>query len=326
MKFNLKLEIFRISLKKKGGSNKDLIDFKDFFESAFSKENKEDAYKEFIKNYIASFKNEFQLNKDKTKGISAETNHNFVFRSKGNVIDGDVIGGITGIQQGIFNQKDSKISKGFIGEDDVSTLPYYMKLWTPLNHDTGVLMVQSYTGLTVTDMIKVHVSRFFRGYGYSLIITSFVPQKIKERFKKRSHVYKMAIVKEKLRQDKRKLINPIFTKFQNLKIRIEISGFTEPVEDFWSQLFGTKKIIESNLEDFDILENDDYETIAYYKDDIGRKSHTSIKKQFDIKPTIFLDDNLKQPNSDYFDFEKIKEHTDFILKSIKEEIGYLKSE
>jgi len=324
MKFNLKLEVFRISLKRKGGKNTDLRNFSEFFNEVFSKDTKDDNYQEFIKAYISSFKNEFKLNKDKTKGISTGNNHKFVPRSLSNIVDGNVIGGITGIKQTIFNQKDSKKDKGDINNDDVSTLPYYLKIWTPLNHNTGILMVQSYTRLTVTDMVKIHLSQFFKDHGFSLIITPFVPKKMKEDFKKSSMVYKVAFVKEKLNQDKRKLINPLFTDFQKLKVTIQVSGFKENVAEFWDKLTGNnRKIIESNLEDFDIRENEDFETIAYYEDEFGHKSHTSIKKNFDIQPTIFLDDNLKLPDSDYFDFDKIKKNTDSILEDIKKEIGYI---
>lgn len=329
MNINLKLEIFRISLKKRGGSTKDLLNFSEFFKDAFSESDKEKAYKEFIKKYIESFNNTFQLNKDKTKGISARKDHNFVPRSKQNIIDGDVIGGNTGIEKSIYNQKDPNVSKGAIDTDDVSTLPYFLKIWTPHNHNTGVLMVQSYSssGLTVTDIIKIHLSRFFNTYGYSIVITHFVPEEMKEHFKKNSKVYKMAIVKERLNRDKRSLINPIFAEFQNLKVRIEISGFKKSVEDFWDKLKGEdNKIIASNLEDFDIKSSDDFETIAYYQDDEGHKSHTSIRKNYEIKPTIFLDDNLKQEDSEYFDFIKLKKHTDSILNKIKEEIGYTQND
>jgi hypothetical protein len=133
MNINLKLEIYRISLKKRGGSSKAeaLLNYSEFFNDAFVEIEKEESYREFIKCYIESFKNEFILNRDKTKGLSAGKDHNFVPRSVLNIIDGDVIGGNTGIQKNIFSQENANETKGAIDKEDVSTLPYFLKIWTP---------------------------------------------------------------------------------------------------------------------------------------------------------------------------------------------------
>lgn len=323
MAYNLKLDVFRISLKKKGGSNSDLKNFSEFFKDAYYEKDKVTAYKEFIKGYISSFNKQFELNKDKTKGISVPKTHEFSPRSEMNIIDGAVIGGQTGIPQDLFKQNNAVSPTGNVAFDDVTTLPYYIKLWTPLDHNTGILMVQSYSNLTVTDLVKTHLSKFFNNFSYSLIITSFVPKSVVEHFKKESNVYKVAFVKESLRKDKRKLLNPLFTEFDNLNIRIEVSGFKKTVTDFWKELMQDGKILKANLEDFDIKENEDFKTIAYYKDTDGHCSNTSIDKDFEIKPTIFLDNNLKKNKSEYFDFNKIKKHTDSILEEIKKEIKYL---
>ncbi len=325
MAHNLKLDIFRISLKKKGSSNDKLFDFKDFFAAAFSIDDKEKAYTQFVKKFISIFENEFKMNADNTKAISASDQHSFTIRSNNNIIDGEIIGGPTGIDQKLYLRKNSKKEEGKITNDNVTVLPYYIKLWTPLDHNTGILMVQSYSNHTVTEMVKVYISRMFQDYNYSIVITPHIPNAVKEEYRHNSSVYKVAFVKESLSKDKRKLMNPLFTEFAGLKIRIEVSGFSEKVEDFWSKFTGNNKILNSNLEDFDIKENDDFKTIAYYKDDKGHKSNTTIKKQIEIRPTVFLDSKLKKAGSEHYDFVKIKEHTDSILNNIKTEIGYVSS-
>lgn len=322
MQQNLKLEIFRISLKKRGGSNSDLINFKDFFEKTYSKSSKHDNYNEFITDYISSFNSSFALNKDKTKGIATKKQHSFVHRSTKNIIDGEVIGGNTGLLQDLYKQDNSAELTGKVDDDTVSTLPYYLKLWTPFDHNTGILMVHSYSNLTVTDLVKVHLTKLFQKHDYTLLITSHVPNSLKEEFKKKSSVYKVAFVKESLSKGKRRLLNPMFTEFDNLKVRIEISGFKEEVGDFWKKLTKNAKITNANLKDFEINDNNDFKTIAYYKDQDGHHSNASIQKNFEIQPTIFLDDKLKKKDSPFLDFEKVKNHTDFILDEIKKEINY----
>lgn len=322
MAHNLKLEIFRISLKKKGGSRKNLINYQEFFENAFSKTDKNDSYKEFINKFILLFGNEFKLNADNTKAISATKDKQFNFRSNTNVIDGEIIGGTTGIDQTLYKRKNSKKGEGNITTDTVSALPFFIKLWTPMDHNTGVLMIQSYSNHTVTEMVKSYLSKFFQDYNYSIIITPYIPNAIKEKYRNNSSVYKVALIRESLTKNKRKLLNPLFTEFEGLKVRIEISGFTEKSTEFWKKFTGNNKLISSNLEDFDIKEDDDFKTIAYYKDDHGHKSKTSMEKQVEIKPTIFLDDSMKRQNSEHFDFDKIRNHTDGLLNDIRKEIGY----
>lgn len=325
MAHNLKLEIFRISLKKKGGSRDKLFNFHEFFEKAFSQTDKSEAYKAFISKFILIFNDEFKLNADNTKAISATSDLNFNFRSETNTIDGELLGGSTGIDQKLYLVKNAKKETGKITNNNVTALPFYFKLWTPLDHNTGILMVQSYSNHTVTEMIKSYITKFFQDYDFSLIISPHVPKEIRNEYVKNSSVYKVAFVKESLSKDKRKLINPLFTEFSNLQIKIEVSGFKEKVNEFWEKFTQSDKLISSNLEDFGIKENDDYRTIAYYTDDKGHKSNTSIEKQIELKPTIFLDDKLKKKDSEHFDFLKLKDHTDYILKEIKTEIGYATS-
>lgn len=322
MAYNLKLSIFRISLKKKGDSNNNLIPFNEFFKESYPNLNKKKAYKSFIDEYVNSFGSKFRLNLDGTKGISAVDTNEFTIKSKSNIINGAIIGGQTGILQELFKQNNSEKPTGNLDTDDVATLSYFIKLWTPYDHDSGILMVQSYSNLTVTDLIKGHLGTFFNKRNFSLIFTNYIPNSVKEHYKKNSNVYKVAFVKDSISKGKRKLINPLFAEFDNLQVRIEVSGFKKDVTDFWDKFGASDRLINSNLEDFDIKEDVDFETVAYYKDEKGRKSNTSIKRDLDIKPTIFLNDELKKAGTDLFDYLKIKEHTDFILDEIKNEIGY----
>lgn len=324
MAYNLKLSIFRVSLKTKGGSKKELKKFSEFYEEIYKTGNKENNYRAFIKEYVSSFDNKFKLNKDKTKGISVNNIAKLKLRSQSNLIDGEILGGLTGIPQTLFKQSNSIDTSGFVESDDVKVLPYFFKLWTPLDHNTGVLMVQSYSNLSIDTLIKLHLSQIFAKHKYGLIISNHIPKDVKEHYKDQSSVYKVAFVKESLTRGKRKMLNPIFTEFEGLKIRIEVSGFQKKVNEFWDEFLKEKQIISSNLEDFDIKENDTFKTIAYYKDEDGRRSNTTIQKEFDINPTIFLNSELKQKGSEIFDIEKIRKHTDSILLNIQKEMGYLK--
>lgn len=317
---NLKLEIFRISLKDKDGDNKELKNFKSLFETIDT--DKEKSYETFVEGFINYFNNEFKLNADENKAITSPLDNVYKLRINQNIIDGELFGGPTGIDQKIFKQSNAKDKTGDVNADDVATLPFYIKLWTPFDYTTGVLMVQSYSNYTITALVKAHLSNYIQTYNYNLIFTPHLTKEIIEKYKENSSVYKVSYVKEKLNEDKRTLINPIFTEFEHLKIKIEVSGFKEKVSEFWDKFNKSNKAIGSNLEDFDIKEEDDYDVVAYYKDEDGHKSNTSIAKNFKIQPTVFLPDSIKAKDMQNYDLEKIKNHTDSILNNIKETIEY----
>lgn len=316
---NLKLEVFRISLKKKNKSDTDLCCFRDLF-NVFDSQ-KSGAYKKFIQDFITYFDGEFRLNADRNKGISSSTSRNHRINVSNNVINGEVYGGPTDMEQTIYKRNNARQHTGTLKTDDITTLPFFYKLWTPYDYTTGVLMVQSYTNATITKLLQHHLQKFIQQYGYSLIFTPYIPKKVSEHYRENANVYKVTYVKEGLSKSKRKLINPIFAEFEDLKIRIEVSGFKKSVHNFWDE-FNENRPISSNLEDFDIREEEDYTVVASYVDSEGHKASTSVKKDFEINPTIFLPNNLKKEDSNLFNFDKMIAHSDMLLENIKKEINY----
>ena len=261
------------------------------------------------------------MNADGNKGISSSANNKYEPKFTQNIINGEVNGGPTDMEQTIYKRNNAKKKTGKLENDDIATLPFFFKLWTPYDHNTGVLMVQSYSNETITTLIKLHLTKFIQKFGYSLIITPYINKGLVDAYCERSNVYKVTYVKERLNKSKRQLINPIFTEFENLKVKIEVSGFKKSIMDFWDN-FNKHLPIGSNLSDFDIKEVDDYEVIAHYEDENGHKASTGIAKDYVIKPTIFLPDALKRANSNYYDFGKIAKYTQGILDQIKIEIQY----
>jgi hypothetical protein len=320
MAVNLKLEIFRISLKKKGGSNDALFNFNILFGNL--DKDKKTAYTNFVKGFIKYFDNEFKMNADGNKGITSSTDNQYKPDFANNVINGEVFGGPTDMQQTIYKKNNSKRKTGALDKDDIATVPFFFKLWTPYDHNTGVLMVQSYSNHTITELMKAHLTKYINAFGYSIIITPYMPDKVAKEYEKRSHVYQVSYVKERLTKNKRRLLNPIFTDFDNLKVEVVVSGFRKSVIDFWNNFKKTDKTIGSNLEDLDIKEEEDYEVIAYYVDENGHKTHTSIAKKLNIKPTHFLPNKLKKTDSNHCDFLKTLNHTNSILEDIKKAINY----
>ncbi len=322
MASNLKLEIFRISLKKRGGKNTDLKNFKELFELLDI--DKKESYRKFVEDFINHFESQFKMNADGNKGISTSSSSRFTPNSAKNIINGEVYGGPSDIDSPIYDKGNANNSIATVNEGNIISPSYFFKLWTPYDHTTGVLMVQSYPNGTITALLKTQLSNFIKQYGYSLIMTPYIPNDVLEKYKSESEIVKVTYVKEKLTQGKRKLLNPIFTDFENLKVKITVSGFNTPVQDFAERFFGADKTIGSNLEDFDIKEEDDYAVVTTYKDKLGHKATTRIKRNFDLKPTVFLPNEIKEDGKNRYDFDRIVVHTNDVLVNIQKEIKYIK--
>lgn len=319
---NLKLEIFKIAIKKRNSRSDEFLNFKDLFESIG--DNKEQAYSQFIADYRGLFDGKFKSDGKGTKSISTTNSNNFTPRSVQNIIDGEIFGGSIGNLETIYDLNNAIVEKGKIGLDQIASVPFFVKLWTPFDHNSGILMIQSYSDYTVSELFKFIFREFITGYGFTLVYSSFTPQIIKDEYLKNSHVYEMKIIKDNISKGKRKLINPIFAEEKNLKITVTVSGFKHNVQDFWDKLRGkdSTNLIGADLEDLDISEQSGYDLKAYYKDEEGHRANVGFKKTLDIAPTIFLPEEIKSDETHHFDYVKIKKFTDDILADIKKEIAY----
>lgn len=317
----LKLEIFRIAINQRN-SREGFVDFIDLFESIDN--DKDEAYKKFFSDFIALFDGKFKSDQKKTKGISTTNQNKFTIRSANNITDVEMWGGTIGSLQLIFNQDNADEEIGKIGLDEIASLPFFAKLWTPFDYNSGILMVQSYTDHTVSNLVKIIFKEFIKSYGFTLSITPFTPKAIKEEYINNSHVYEIKMINDKVSRGKRALINPLFADEQNLKITVTVSGFKHDVNDFWKNIkgFGAEKVISANLDDLDMSEEAEYNIKAYYKDGNGHLANVGIKNVYDISPTIFLPEEIISGDTRHFDFDMIKNHTDRILELIKTEIGY----
>lgn len=325
MAHTLKLDIYCFSIKEKNVQDAEFIKFGDFFRQNFFnpdenplKIEKDELINRFISGFINSFNKRFILNKDETKGIATDFLNPYPSQ---NIIDGMINGGLTGIDQNIFDRDNPTVSEDTIEKEKITALPYYFKFWTPFDGTVGVIMIQSYTDMGVNTLMMEQIKRFFGEKGYTIEKYKHIPEEYRKNFKKKSKIFKVSFIKQGLSDKARESLNPAFTEKENLKIRIDISGFEETPEKFW-EMFRRKKIINSDLTALEMVEDNDFETIASYKDEFGHQSSAKISKNLDIFPTYFLSDDLKKSGSEYPEYEKIRANTNTILDVVKTEINY----
>lgn len=315
--YTLKLTIYQIVIKKT--ASKDYVTYKDLLKEVTSEADKNTAFSKFNSLFIESFNDKFIKNREETKAIAVQSVNSM---PQMNIIDGMLVGGLTGVEQDVYNSSSSKSIGKSISDDEVSTLPYYFKLWMPYDSNHGVLMVQSYTEVSVVSLIDQKIKSFIRGYDYSIATTKHVPKEYKEKFKKKSIVQNLTLLKTEMSESARGALNQLFASFEGLKVEIKISGFNVPINKFWEQV-DKNKPIDADLSSFEMnTEENDYDVIATYKDESGRQSQARLSKNFDILPNIILPEDLKENDKQYPDYEKIRKHTDVILEKIKKEIGY----
>lgn len=315
--YTLKLNIYTIALK--DGERKDAT-FHSLHRVIAGRDDmsKTDMFSLVKEKFLKSFSDKFVLNYNKTKGIAIKEISTIPTK---NIIDGMMIGGLTGIEQDVYNTSSSDEKQDTIAKDEVTALPYYFKIWMPYDSSVGVVMVQSYTETGVVSLALDKIKHFFKSYGFSVGSNPFVDKEYKERFKKRSIVDKLILTKTHLSSEARCALNQMFTNFEGLKVEIKISGFNVSIDEFWKQV-DNENPLDIDLADFEMNKKENYDIIATYKDLSGKQSQARLSKKLDIMPTIILDSTLKEPGKEYPNYTKIHTHTNSILTKVKQEIGY----
>lgn len=319
----LRLEIHRITLLKKSDKEYKRSNFGEFFESINSEKDK--AFSELWLGFVESFGSKFSINKEGDRAITATSGCRCSIISQKNIINGEVKGGPTNRQQHIYNQDDSENSTGVVNNNDVLSSKFFIKLWLPWDYTDGILMIQSYSNSNISELIRLHLKDFFRSVNcdYKVLLTSYYPKSIQEKRNMNSNVVSVIYVKDKISKGSRKLINPLFAEFDNLKVRIEISGFNSPVSEFWNKFMHNGKVLNTDIKAFEMNASDENFVIATYKDADGYTTKMNLdKKRLRDFAYYTLPVEIMSQTDNTYDFEKITEHTNDILRSIQNEIGY----
>lgn len=320
MGYTLKLSVYTVPLRKK--RQQDLTTFGDFLREQFSDQTgvttpRPSLFSNFKNALLDSFSDEFQINNERTKGIALKEINSIDTLS---MVDGFIIGGLTGVEQDIYDSSNSSTAEDVIRQSKVTALPYYFKLWMPFDSPLGVLMIQGYTEIGVSSLFLNQLKSFFGIYDYMFINERFVPEEYKRRFKRGSQVQQLTLLKNELNQEARRSLSSMFVNSEGLKIEVKISGFKISIGEFLENV-ETQNILNADLSDLGIT-SDNSDIIATYKDEAGLQSQARLSKNFDILPTIILDNTLKENGKEYPNYERIRQHTNTILNEIKRELEY----
>lgn len=324
MATKLRLELHRITLQKKiEGERYPKLENRDFSEfiNKFDSDRKT-ALSLLWTKFVEEFENKFSISLEGDKAVTASENCEHCVSTENSSIDGEVYGGPTNREQSIYKQGNASKTINTVASDDVVSSKFYIKLWLPYDYSTGVLMIQSYTTSNISDLIRDQFAKFVQKYGFKLTITSYYPKSFMEERNKRSNVVAVSYVKDNLTRGKLKLIHPLFAEFDDLKIKIEISGFKTSVSDFRRLFKNNGEPLGTDINELG-LRKEDVTVVAKYVDDEGRSTTMNIdEKRVRNFAYYNLPDEILQSGKNTYVFDEIKKHTDSILRSIKQEIGY----
>lgn len=329
MSTTLRLEVHRITLERKQRGERGKREHYekcrfDTLLSAFD-QDKAIAFAKFWTEFVAYFQGEFLTNTSSDKAITVTNKEKFGVASEHNVINGEVSGGPTNREQLIFKRKNAKNKVGNVADDDVVSSRFFIKLWLPYDYESGVLMIQSYSNANVSDLIKDHLRKYIQKKQYRVQITSYFPKSLEDKRTKHSDIVSVTFVKDKISKGKRKLLNPMFAEYDDLTVKIVISGFKKPVKDFWQNFKKNGHALNTDIDALDIRQDEDLNVLAKYKDADGRSSTFKIdEERLRNFSYIYLPEEISIEGKNTYDFDRIIEHTDYILDTIKHDIGYIK--
>lgn len=325
----LRLEIHRISLqhlvvkdKGKTWENCNFSELIDFFD----KKDKQKALSILWTKFVEQFDDKFVVNTEGDKAVTATDSCQHTVSPLNNVINGEVYGGSTNREQSIYKRKNAKKSTNTVATDDVVSSNFYIKMWLPYDYTSGVLMIQSYTTSNISELVKVHFTKFVQKYQFRLVSTSFYPKEFMEKRNAKSNVVSVTYVKDKLNKGSLRLLNPIFAEFDELKIKVEVTGFKKAVNDFWQVFNKNGRKLGADIDQLEIKKDDNLTVMAKYVDEEGRETTMNLDQERIRNFAYYLlpeEVMLKDKNT--YDFVEITKHTDSILETIKKEIRYTKT-
>lgn len=207
MAHTLKLNIYILEIKEKG--KRISLTWREFFKNVYGTEEARETTKDrqylMFKNALLNRLGErFTENENRTKGVSLR---NFEVQPSRNIFSGTFKGGLTGIEQELFHNNNANETTGILGYNDIATLIYYFKLWTPYDSNIGILMLQSYASLGCNAEIVDVLKKFFQSIGYTLKLSRFVPHEMIEHFKRTSSIYQISFERKNLSSDTRPLLS-----------------------------------------------------------------------------------------------------------------------
>lgn len=323
MAYNPKLSVYIITLKpKKKDETKTFRDFLCEKYAGDSTTSEAKLLQDLFETFVNSVgKDEFSKD-DKNKRVMGVDDGQILpltLSSEEGFFDGVIEGGKYGVLRE-YADTDKKADKRVIPPSNAVLDKYYILLNPVLNNSYAILLVQSYTEVSIQGSIKTLIDNLFSGCisFYKVQIDSFVPNKFMERYKKSAKVRMFSFtVPTQLSESLRNTIQEADQEFE-VEIRIKPKSKAMSLDSE-----GTEKVIrEYGRKTLDSQTLDEGNGKIYMVDALGRNANYDIEKEIrSIRPTIYLSDEgiSSDPNTGLPDFRAIRTYCRNLLKDIRAE-------
>jgi len=245
-----------------------------------------------------------------------DVNTNIRFHSTNFIIEGIVEGGAYGKKRKKTSTANKRL-KTEVSEGDAITDDFYFLIYTPLESDKSILLIQSYSDDNIDSVMKKFWRNFFTfpGLFRHPQIKKHIPNNIVEDFKNGATVssltYSTEIPSASL------LGSSINFNTRNFKVTVKIepteegltyTEFDEVIEPIEEATFKNFRLGIFNKKKGSLKDNE-----------TGKSSPFQLDNNFEIKPSILLSKYITI-NYNESDFERIKDYCFEILENIKQEV------
>ncbi|SHG34929.1 hypothetical protein [Flavobacterium defluvii] len=304
---NPKIEFFKIKLNSTKSDS--TITFREIYTELYNIKNPKNTVlhppekklmKTFLEHLFNNISGKFKVDNTKKKAFyvkknANEKNTNVKFGTDNSIIHGLIKGGPydTGKEEGDLNNplgENKKLKKASILLDD-----FYFLLYTPMDKEVGILILQNYTSDQIADIFKPFVKGLFRveKTSYNAYLQEFMPAKMQKEFKENSAIKKFVFSNKYLISDLDEDV--ISTGKFTVQLTISSSDNNINIDNlpYWKKIMRKIK--------FDIPGNDPrfVESFnnqkAYIKDEASKSNPTPFSLDDDllkIQATIYLENHI----------------------------------
>jgi hypothetical protein len=188
MAHELRLEIFKMCLKSKEKGKK--IGFRDLFRTKFNyaEFNEGPTNEDIFKKYHTDFVNKMDLkgyvkNDEKQKAFAIHPAEGTVSSpiNANEVLSAVLKGGHYGRKRD-YADLENKAQRQDLKKESVVNDLFYFNLYTPLDNNEGILMVQGYTEFKISDIIKDFLKIYFCNDDIKCDFSFYTPESLKEKY------------------------------------------------------------------------------------------------------------------------------------------------
>lgn len=318
MKLYLDIFIFQLQKKSKSKKDKQPINFDEIYGTLAQKYPNKNHILAFFQEMVQSFDKTFYLDKENTRALCFQNLEKFTISSERNTISGQFIGGNTGLQFNVYKNDNATEITHTVDPSEVTSLPFYFKIWLPKSFNTGVLIVQRYSTSTCLGLFKKLMEDFFSTFGYKLKFSKFMPQEKRNEFLEICNISEIDI---SWKDNIDNALKPKLNLMTTGKMVAVINGICVPLRKFVGDLAYRQKVIDDISQMYPAYDEKVHKLKFFYIDEKGQRASSTLEDINNIIPSINLGKKCVNPN-DTPNWEEIENQATIFLELIKTNIKY----